>query len=145
MTVTQHQQSKWAILDDNDNDDESQTANLDSLDAYLGSPPIPKSEIKAVGPGGVLKYWENAHMTCPRLAQMALNFLSAPSMGFSFCGYEFRTYRCFVASSVDAEQPFSGGRLQVNHLQHQINSQSFKAQVAVGSWYSTPITKTADL
>ncbi|KIM55218.1 hypothetical protein SCLCIDRAFT_1221362 [Scleroderma citrinum Foug A] len=42
-------------------------------------------------------------------------------------------------TSVDAERVFSGGRLQVNHLQHQMSSQSFKAQVAVGSWYDTPL------
>ncbi|KAG2353393.1 hypothetical protein BDR07DRAFT_1283007 [Suillus spraguei] len=52
---------------------------------------------------------------------MALDFLSAP------------------ASSVDAEQAFSGGRLQVNHLQHGISSQTFKAQVSVGSWFNTPL------
>ncbi|KAG2036218.1 hypothetical protein BDR03DRAFT_960540 [Suillus americanus] len=52
---------------------------------------------------------------------MALVFLSAP------------------ASSVDAEQAFSGGRLQVNHLQHGISSQTFKAHVAVGSWFKTPL------
>ena len=92
--VTQRQRSKWVILDDNDNDNESRTANLDSLDAYLGSLPIPKSEIKAAGPGGVLKYWENTRMTHPRLAQMALDFLSAPSMGFSSFGHEFRTDQC---------------------------------------------------
>ncbi|KAG1837086.1 hypothetical protein F4604DRAFT_1574881, partial [Suillus subluteus] len=34
---------------------------------------------------------------------------------------------------------FSGGRLQVNHLQHGISSQTFKAQVAVGSWFNTPL------
>jgi len=34
---------------------------------------------------------------------------------------------------------FFGSRLQVNHLQHHIGSQSFKAQVAVGSWYGTPL------
>ncbi|KAG1888603.1 hypothetical protein F4604DRAFT_1538062, partial [Suillus subluteus] len=34
---------------------------------------------------------------------------------------------------------FSGGYLQVNHLQHGINSQTFKAQVAVGSWFNTPL------
>ncbi|KAG1778013.1 hypothetical protein EV702DRAFT_968704, partial [Suillus placidus] len=34
---------------------------------------------------------------------------------------------------------FSGGRLQVNHLQHGISSQTFKAQVAVGSWFTTPL------
>ncbi|KAI6040770.1 hypothetical protein EDC04DRAFT_2566510 [Pisolithus marmoratus] len=44
-----------------------------------------------------------------------------------------------LASSVDAERAFSGGRLQVNHLQHRMGSQSFKAQVAVGSWYDTPL------
>jgi len=44
-----------------------------------------------------------------------------------------------LASSVDTEHAFSGGRLQVNHLQHQMSSQSFKAQVAVGSWYDTPL------
>ncbi|KAG2351252.1 hypothetical protein BDR07DRAFT_1320647 [Suillus spraguei] len=50
---------------------------------------------------------------------MALDFLSAP------------------ASSVDAEQALSCGRLQVNHLQHGISSQAFKAQMAIGLWYKT--------
>ncbi|KIJ07989.1 hypothetical protein PAXINDRAFT_59310, partial [Paxillus involutus ATCC 200175] len=63
-----------------------------------------------------LKYWELARATRPRVAQMALDFLSAP------------------ASSVDAERSFSCGRLQVNHLQHNIGSQAFKAQMAIGSW-----------
>jgi hypothetical protein len=44
-----------------------------------------------------------------------------------------------LASSVDAERAFSGGRLQVNHLQHGVSSQTFKAQMAVGSWYNTPL------
>ncbi|KAJ7867341.1 hypothetical protein B0H14DRAFT_2256445, partial [Mycena olivaceomarginata] len=46
------------------------------------------------------------------------------------------------ASSVDAERAFSGGRLQVNHLQHQTSSQTFKtfkARVALGSWVGTPL------
>ncbi|KAG1846976.1 hypothetical protein DFJ58DRAFT_619144, partial [Suillus subalutaceus] len=34
---------------------------------------------------------------------------------------------------------FSGGSLQVNHLQHGVSSQTFKAQMAVGSWYNTPL------
>ncbi|KAG1719766.1 uncharacterized protein EDB91DRAFT_1065341 [Suillus paluster] len=33
---------------------------------------------------------------------------------------------------------FPAGRLQVNHLQHGISSQAFKAQMAIGSWYKTP-------
>ncbi|KAJ6600178.1 hypothetical protein B0H10DRAFT_1647160, partial [Mycena sp. CBHHK59/15] len=43
------------------------------------------------------------------------------------------------ATSVDAERAFSSGRLQVNHLQHQTSSQTFKACVALGSWISTPL------
>jgi hypothetical protein len=45
----------------------------------------------------------------------------------------------FIASSVDAERAFSGGRLQVNHLQHNMSLQTFKAQMAVGSWAGTPL------
>ncbi|KAG2134717.1 hypothetical protein BD769DRAFT_1353242, partial [Suillus cothurnatus] len=36
-------------------------------------------------------------------------------------------------------QAFSGGCLQVNHLQHDVSLQTFKAQMAVGSWYNTPL------
>jgi hypothetical protein len=42
-------------------------------------------------------------------------------------------------SSVDAEQSFSRGRLEVNHLLHNTSPQTFKAQIAVGSWASTPL------
>ncbi|KIJ05696.1 hypothetical protein PAXINDRAFT_141102 [Paxillus involutus ATCC 200175] len=112
--------SKWAtIVHDSDNDEDSST-DPDSIEAYLDLPPVAKSEVKAAG--GVLKYWENRHAITPRLARMALDFLSAP------------------ASSVDAERAFSGGRLQVGHLQHRLSSQSFKAQVAVGSWYTSTTT-----
>ncbi|KAG2032431.1 hypothetical protein BDR03DRAFT_873969, partial [Suillus americanus] len=34
---------------------------------------------------------------------------------------------------------FSGGHLQVNHLQHNISSQTFKIQVAMGSSFKTPL------
>ncbi len=37
------------------------------------------------------------------------------------------------------EQAFSTGWLEVNHLQHNMNSQTFKAQVAVRSWAKTPL------
>ncbi|TEB21368.1 hypothetical protein FA13DRAFT_1642080, partial [Coprinellus micaceus] len=43
------------------------------------------------------------------------------------------------ASSVDAERAFSNGRVQVNHLQHNTSSQTFKSRVAVGSWSGTPL------
>ncbi|KAI6024403.1 hypothetical protein EDC04DRAFT_2933480 [Pisolithus marmoratus] len=72
-----HKHSKWAI-DDSNNEGDDLSSNPDSIDAYLDSPTITKSELKAAG-----------------------------------------------ASSVDAEHAFSGGRLQ--------------AQVAVGSWYGSPV------
>jgi hypothetical protein len=51
--------------------------------------------------------------------------------------YSYKPHRS--ASSVDAERAFSGSRLQVGHLQHGISSQTFKAQMAVGSWIGTPL------
>ena len=50
-----------------------------------------------------------------------------------------RSHGQTVASSVDAERAFSGGRLQVNHLQHGMSSQTFKAQIAIGLWIGPPI------
>jgi hypothetical protein len=49
-------------------------------------------------------------------------------------------HSCYIlASSVDAERAFSGGRLQVSHLQHNMKSQTFKAKVALRSWATTPL------
>ena len=44
-----------------------------------------------------------------------------------------------LATSVDAERAFSVGHRQVNFMQHNMNSQTFKAQMAVGSWAKTPL------
>ena len=44
-----------------------------------------------------------------------------------------------LASSVDAEWAFSSGHLQISHLQHNMNSQTFRAQMAVGSWAQSPL------
>ncbi|KAF9522260.1 hypothetical protein CPB83DRAFT_777341 [Crepidotus variabilis] len=43
------------------------------------------------------------------------------------------------ATSVDAERAFSAGRRQVNFLQHNKSSQTFKAQMALGSWARSPL------
>ncbi|KAJ6543682.1 hypothetical protein B0H10DRAFT_1741381, partial [Mycena sp. CBHHK59/15] len=37
------------------------------------------------------------------------------------------------------QHAFSSGCLQVNHLQHQMSSQTFKARVALRSWIGTPL------
>ncbi|KAF8805535.1 hypothetical protein BYT27DRAFT_7104333, partial [Phlegmacium glaucopus] len=43
------------------------------------------------------------------------------------------------ATSVDAEHAFSTGCCQVNYMQHNLSSQTFKAHVAISSWAKTPI------
>ena len=45
----------------------------------------------------------------------------------------------YIATSVDAERAFSAGRLTINHLQHNMSSETFEAKMAVGSWYGTPL------
>ncbi|KAF8984859.1 hypothetical protein BDQ17DRAFT_1260506 [Cyathus striatus] len=52
-------------------------------------------------------------------------------MGLDFCSAP--------TSSVDCKRAFSSGHLQINHLQHNMSSQTFKAQMAVGSWAKTPL------
>lgn len=44
-----------------------------------------------------------------------------------------------AAASTDAERAFSEGRREVNFMQHNMASQTFKAQMAVGSWDGTPL------
>ncbi|KJA15695.1 hypothetical protein HYPSUDRAFT_148696 [Hypholoma sublateritium FD-334 SS-4] len=43
------------------------------------------------------------------------------------------------ATSVDAERAFSTGCRQVNFMQTNMNSQTFKAQMAIGSWARSPL------
>ncbi|OJA11691.1 hypothetical protein AZE42_09249, partial [Rhizopogon vesiculosus] len=77
---------KWAAHSLSDEEDgEDNFTCPDSIEAYLDSPRVSKAELNAAG--GVLKYWENARATRPRLAQMALDFLSAPGMTAHECLY----------------------------------------------------------
>jgi hypothetical protein len=68
---------------------------------------------------------------------VGLDFCSAPGKcnDSHFCCYS----DTLLASLVDAEPAFSVGRLEINHLQHNISPQTFKAQVAVGSWAKTSL------
>lgn len=109
---------------------------MDDIATYLAEPPVPSSNIKDAG--GYMPYWHMASKNRPCVAKMGSDFCSAPgtlqtaslSVIFNFP---------LKASSVDAERAFSTGRLEINHLQHNMNSQTFKAQMAVGSWAKTPL------
>ncbi|KAG8692108.1 hypothetical protein FRC08_010001 [Ceratobasidium sp. 394] len=91
----------------------------DSIEEYLETPVVSTYVINQYG--GILSYWASELERRPRMARMALDLLTVP------------------ASSVDAERAFSGGRLMMNHLQHGMSTRSFQAQMAVGSWYGTPL------
>jgi hypothetical protein len=95
----------------------SSSTNPDSMERYLDDPLVSSGYI--TGCGGYLKYWADREKSEPRLSRMARDFLSAP------------------ASSVGAERAFSAGRLQANHLQHNMSADTFRAKMALGSWASS--------
>ncbi|CAE6461521.1 unnamed protein product [Rhizoctonia solani] len=96
----------------------------DTIEAYPDTPTVPSGIINQAG--GVLGYWSAEHTNRPRIAQMALDYLTSP------------------ASSVDAERAFSCGRLMINHLQHRMSPQTFQAQMAIGFWFGTPLLPNID-
>jgi hypothetical protein len=44
-----------------------------------------------------------------------------------------------ATASTDVERAFSEGRREVNFMQHNMSSQTFKVEMAVGSWDGTPL------
>ncbi|KAG8682294.1 hypothetical protein FRC11_015078 [Ceratobasidium sp. 423] len=89
--------------------------NADTIQAYLDSPVIPCNVLTQHG--GVIPYRNNELSRRPQLSHMALDYLTAP----------------------DAERAFSSGRLTINHLQHQMSTRTFQAQMVIGSWFGTPL------
>jgi len=131
LTVFSFQaKSKWVVATEPE-----ENQDPDTIATYLADPVIRLSTIKEAG--GIIKYWHQAIEQRPRLAKMGLDFCSAPGKcnNSHFCFYS----DTLLASSVDAERAFSVGRLEINHLQHNTSPQTFKAQVAVGSWAKTPL------
>ncbi|CAE6424423.1 unnamed protein product [Rhizoctonia solani] len=96
----------------------SSSTPRDPLAIYLTSAPVDRDEVERVG---LLKYWQLEMQKSAPLARMALDILSAP------------------ASSVDAERAFSGGRMAINYRQHRTSIATFRAKMAVGSWFGTPL------
>ncbi len=86
-----------------------------------------------------MKYWHMASSTRPRLSKMGSDFGSAPGRHLLLNQVTYFGSHSMVASSVDAERAFSVGRHELSHLQHNTSTQTFKAQMAVGSWVKTPL------
>lgn len=49
-----------------------------------------------------------------------------------------------LVSSIDTERAFSIGRRQLNFMQTNMSSQSFRAKMAIGSWEKTPLFPGVD-
>jgi len=87
-----------------------------------------------------MQLWHNAASTRPCLSRMGSDYCSAPGR-FRFSEYFVSGINLcqFLATSVDAERAFSTGRRQVNFLQTNMSSQTFKAKMAVNSWASSEV------
>lgn len=94
------------------------------ISTYLSTPPVSRADIDRVG--GLLTYWSHEMGRGSTLARMALDILTAP------------------ASSVDAERAFSGGRMAVNYRQHRMGLETFRAKMAVGAWFGTPLMQDVE-
>jgi hypothetical protein len=83
----------------------------DELATFWGAP----IEHRSCDP---IQYWQGALVLRPdsRLAQMALDYLSAP------------------ASSVDVERAFSRGALTVTHRRHSLSDTSTRNSIVLGGW-----------
>ncbi|CAE7137293.1 unnamed protein product [Rhizoctonia solani] len=95
------------------------TPRSTALSAYLAAPLVSEAEVNKLG--GLLQFWENEVRVGSVLGRLALDILTAPS------------------SSVDVERAFSGGRMSVNYRQHRTSLATFRAKMAVGSWFGTPL------
>ncbi|CAE7176097.1 unnamed protein product [Rhizoctonia solani] len=101
-------------------------AVVDDLCSYLDSPTLSKEAIEEKG--GVLNYWNHELEAQPRVARMALDYLTIPG----------------ESSSVDSTRWFSGGQIPTNGLEKHMDDNAFRAIISVGSWFGTPVLPDID-
>jgi len=87
-----------------------------------------------------MEYWNHIKNIKPKLSQVGSDFCLAPGV-WTQGSFVFSNWCNPIASSVDAERAFSRGQFKVSHikLQHNMSSQTFKADVAVSLWVDTPL------
>ena len=86
-------------------------------------------------------YWHRKEESCLSLARYGSDYCSTPGMDFSLQdkGLHVSDLLLMSASSTDAEWSFSEGHCEVNFMQHNMVSQTFKAEITVGLWDGTPL------
>lgn len=72
------------------------------------------------------------------LAQMGLDYLSAPGESLLFPFLVIGLAQHFLATSVDAERLFSFSGATVTKLRNQLSEDSARAAVMVGQWAAEP-------
>ncbi|CCO31597.1 hypothetical protein RSOLAG1IB_10834 [Rhizoctonia solani AG-1 IB] len=90
-----------------------------TLSAYLALPLVAETKVNRLG--GLLQFWENKVKAILVLGRLALDILTTPSL------------------LVDVERAFSGGPMLVNYCQQRTSLSIFRAKMAVGSWFGTPL------
>ena len=113
----------------------------DHIETYLLEPVISPKVMDDVG--GYISYWTSRSKSCPNLARMALDHVSAPGKPV-LCIF-IHILNFISATSVDAERAFSTGCRQVSFMQHNMTSQTFKACMGVGSWAKTPLLPSFEI
>ncbi|KAJ3002262.1 hypothetical protein NUW54_g5941 [Trametes sanguinea] len=84
------------------------TSEVDELDAYLKAEPEDITN--------PFQWWYRRRRVYPRLARMAMDYLSIP------------------ATSVDVERVFSRGRLLLPHVRNRLSAQTTRALLCLGDW-----------
>jgi hypothetical protein len=74
----------------------------------------------------------------PYVAAMALAYVGSPGMKLSLFVVSGSS-TSLLASSVDAERAFSVGHRQINFMQHNMASTTFRSKMCLGSWQNTPL------
>lgn len=90
--------------------------------------------------------WYRKEESCPLLARYASDYCSAPGIDFSLQdkGPHVSNLLLISVSSTNTKQSFSEGHHKANFMQHNMASQTFKAEMAVGSWDGTPLFLRVD-
>jgi hypothetical protein len=68
------------------------------------------------------------------LAEMALNFLSAPGKSYMRTSSCYHTLTFYLASSTDVERAFSKGGLTISRFRHALSDDSVRSSTVLGSW-----------
>lgn len=100
--------------------------NEDELSRYLTEPVI------TMKPSDTRSWWVSKKNMYPRLARMALDYLSILGTSSLSCTLIMLIY--FSATSVDVERIFSRGRILLSHLRNRLSPQTTRSLMCLQAW-----------